>query len=164
MSAFVIDAFEFSRLKERREGAIPVNDLTRLIEELADPSGILSWKLTGSANQSGHAQLMLAVNGSLQIMCQRCLTPFVFDIDSESLLILAKDEVVADEIDALLDDDQIDVIVGTKALDIIQLVEDEVLLSMPLSPKHLVCCETSAHEALKSVKKESPFAMLKNLK
>ncbi|PUA20093.1 DUF177 domain-containing protein [Glaciimonas sp. PCH181] len=164
MSAFVIDAFEFSRLKERREGAIPVTDLTRLADELADSSGTLHWTLTGGANHTDHAQLTLAVTGQLQITCQRCLTPFAFDIDSESVLILARDEAAADEIDALLDDDQIDVIVGTKTLDILQLVEDEALLAMPLSPKHAVCPDTSALEALKSGKKESPFAMLKNLK
>ncbi|MGS0742038.1 YceD family protein [Glaciimonas sp. GG7] len=164
MSALVIDAFEFSRLKEHREGVIPVADLTRLADELASHSGTLHWVLTGGAHHSGHAKLSLGVAGSLQIMCQRCLTPFAFDIDSESVLILAKDEVAADEIDALLDDDQIDVIVGTKGLDILQLVEDEALLAMPLSPKHAVCPDTSAVDAFKSSKKESPFAMLRNLK
>ncbi|KAF3997949.1 YceD family protein [Glaciimonas immobilis] len=164
MSAFVIDAFEFSRLKERREGAMPVTDLTRLAEELADPSGTLSWVLIGGANHVAHPQLTLTVSGTLQIICQRCMTPFAFDVDSESTLILAKDEASADEIDALLDDDQVDVIIGSKALDIIQLVEDEALLAMPLSPKHTECPDTSALEALKRGKKESPFAMLKNLK
>ena len=164
MSAFVIDAFEFSRHKERREGAIPVTELVRLADETADRSGTLSWVLIGGENHGGHAQLTLSVTGSLQIMCQRCLTPFAFDIDSESVLILAKDEASADEIDALLDDDQIDVIVGSKTLSVTQLVEDEALLALPLSPKHPVCPDSSALEALKSSKKESPFAMLKNLK
>ena len=164
MSAFVIDAFEYSRLKERREGTIPVSDLGRLAEELADPSGTLKWVLAGGSNHVAHPQLTLTVTGSLQITCQRCLSPFAFDVDSESVLILAKDEASADEIDALLDDDQIDVIIGSKALDIIQLVEDEALLAMPLSPKHAVCPDTSALEALKTGKKDSPFAMLKNLK
>jgi len=164
MSAFVIDAFDFSRLKERREGVIPVTELVRLADETADRSGTLSWVLTGDVDHVGHAQLTLLVTGSLQIMCQRCLTPFTFDIDSESVLILAKDEASADEIDALLDDDQIDVIVGSKTLSIAQLVEDEVLLALPLSPKHPVCPDSSALEALKSGKKESPFAVLKNLK
>ena len=164
MSALVIDAFEFSRLKEHREGVVPVTDLTRLADELESRSGSLSWVLSGGESHSGHAQLKLEVAGSLQIMCQRCLTPFSFDIDSESVLILAKDEAAADEIDALLDDDQIDVIVGTKTLDILQLVEDEALLAMPLSPKHAICPDASELDAYKSGKKESPFAMLKNLK
>jgi uncharacterized protein len=164
MSAFVIDAFEFSRHKERREGAIPVTDLVRLADESADRSGTLSWVLAGGADHIGHAQLTLSVKGSLQIMCQRCLTPFAFDIDSESVLILAKDEASADEIDALLDNDQIDVIVGSKTLSVTQLVEDEALLALPLSPKHPVCPDPSVLVALKSGKQESPFAMLKNLK
>jgi uncharacterized protein len=42
------------------------------------------------------------------------------------------------------------------------LVEDEALLSLPLSPRHEVCPEGS--EAAVSSKLESPFAILKKLK
>ncbi|WP_041742123.1 YceD family protein [Collimonas fungivorans] len=164
MSAFVIDAFEYARHKERREGDTLVADLSRLSAETADRSGALHWVLAGGADQLGHPQLTLTVSGSTKIMCQRCLTSFAFDIDSESVLVLAKDEESADAIDALLDNDEIDVIVGTKTLNIVELVEDEALLALPLSPKHPVCPDQSALEGLKSAKKESPFAMLKNLK
>jgi uncharacterized protein len=164
MSAFVIDAFAYARHKERREGDAPVADLGRLADESADRSGALHWVLVGGVDQLGHAQLTMSVSGSMKIMCQRCLTPFSFDIDAESVLILAKDEESADEIDALLDNEEIDVIVGTKSLNIIELVEDEALLALPLSPKHPVCPDQSAHDGLKNVKKESPFAMLKKMK
>ncbi|MEO6918853.1 MAG: YceD family protein [Collimonas sp.] len=164
MSAFVIDAFEYSRHKERREGEIAVADLSRLADESADRSGVLHWVLVGGADSLGHPQLTMSVTGAIKIMCQRCLTPFAFDIDAESVLVLAKDEESADEIDALLDNDEIDVIVGTKSLNIVELIEDEALLALPLSPKHPVCPDQSALEGLKSSKKESPFAMLKNLK
>ncbi|MFC5475149.1 YceD family protein [Paraherbaspirillum soli] len=164
MSAFVIDAFEFARNKERREGEIATADLGRLADESADRSGTLRWTLVGGADHLGHSQLTLSVAGSMQLMCQRCLTSFAFEISSESVLVLAKNEESADEIDALLDNDEIDVIVGSKALNIAELVEDEALLALPLSPKHPVCPDQSALDALKNVKEVSPFAMLKNLK
>ena len=163
MNPVVIDAFEFCRLKERREGRIAVADLPRLGADCADQSGELSWSLQGGTGRLDFAQLTLAVSGTVRLMCQRCLTPFAYQIAAESVLMLAKDEQRADEIDELLDDDAIDVIVASKVLNVLDLLEDEALLALPLSPKHDVCPDAAQLEVLKS-KKESPFAALKGLK
>jgi uncharacterized protein len=164
MNAFVIDAFDFCRREERREGETAVADLPRLVDELANPSGMLHWSLQGGANKSGHAQLTLSVTGPVQLRCQRCLMLLAFEVASESILILAKDEASADEIDALLSDDEIDVIVGSSAFDAIKVIEDEALLAIPLAPKHAICPDQAALDVLKNAKKDSPFSVLKNLK
>lgn len=168
MQAFVIDAFTFSRLEEQRSGSILVADLPRLAEESANTDGALGWSLQGGKDKLGHPQLKLSVNGAVQLMCQRCLTPFAFDIDSESILILAKNEENADEIDALLEDDEVDVVVGSKTFNVMDLIEDEALLAIPQSPKHAVCpdlplasADTTAAIDAEVGKKESPFAVLK---
>ena len=163
MNAFVIDAFEFCRLKERREGEISVADSARLSGECVDKSAVLSWSIEGGISSLGFAQLTLSVSGSVSLLCQRCLTPCTFDIASESLLILAKDDAHADVIEAMQDDDTIDVIVGSKVLDVMALVEDEALLAMPLSAKHEVCPDVAALDALNGAKKSSPFDVLKRL-
>jgi uncharacterized protein len=164
MNAFVIDTFEFSRLKERREGQLAVAEFARLAEELADTSGVVNWALQGGVGSTGHPQLTLSVSATVQLMCQRCLLPFAFDVASESALILAKDEAAADEIDAMLADDRIDVIVGAKAMNILELIEDEALLAIPLSPKHPVCPDQVGQdvEVAASAKRASPFEVLKN--
>lgn len=164
MKAPLIDTFEFCRLKERREGQFAVADLTRLVGELVNESGVLIWSLQGGSNKSGYLQLVLKISGSVQLRCQRCLVSFEFPIESESTLVLAVDEKSADELDELLDDDEIDVIVGSREFNLMQLIEDEALLALPLAPKHAICPDNAALEALKGVKKESPFAALKNLK
>ncbi|HZW22683.1 YceD family protein [Noviherbaspirillum sp.] len=164
MNAFVIDAFEFCRLKERREGEIPVADLPRLAEESVDKAGVVRWSLQGGSDKRGHPQLDLAVSGTVNLMCQRCLTPFAFEIDSGATIILAQDEASADEIDAQLADESVEVIVGSHNFDVAQLVEDEALLTIPLSPKHEVCPGLTVQEAAPEGKKESPFAVLKKLK
>lgn len=164
MKASLIDIFEFCRLKEEREGEVAVADLNRLVDEAADDSGILRWSLRGGSNRMGHLQLMLQISGSVQLRCQRCLIPFAFSIESESTLILAPDEKSADEIDKLLDDDAIEVIVGSHDFDIVRLIEDEALLALPLAPKHAICPDNAAIDALKGAKKDSPFSVLKNLK
>ncbi len=164
MSAFVIDAFDFSRLKERREGDVLVADLARLSAESVNKSASLHWTLQGGADSLNHPQLILSVSGSIELMCQRCMAPLKFAVESESILILAKTDERADEIDALLDDDNVDVIVGSKALNVMELVEDEALLAIPLAPKHDVCPDNAALDDLMGAKKPSPFAVLKGLK
>jgi uncharacterized protein len=164
MNATLIDIFEFCRLKERRNGEFPVAELTRLSAESEDKSGTLHWSLQGGSHRSGHPQLLLTVSGAVQLICQRCLAPFSFPIDSESILVLATDEESANEIDELVDDDAIEVIVGTREFEIVRLIEDEALLAIPQAPKHAVCPGNAALDALKSAKKESPFSVLKNLK
>ncbi len=164
MSAFVIDTFEFCRLKERREGDVAVADLPRLAEDAADKSGGVHWLLQGGSDKLGNSKLVLSISGVVQLMCQRCLTSFAFEVVSESTLIFAKDEDSIEEIEALLADDAIDVIAGSKAANVAELIEDEVLLAIPLSPKHEVCPDQATLDVLKSTKKASPFAMLKNIK
>ena len=163
MSTTVIDTFEFSRRQETRQGEVVLASLPRLAAESLEPSDSLRWSLEGGADRIGHLQLTLTLSGTTHLMCQRCLTPFAFDMASKSVLILAKDEVQADEIDALLSDDSIDVIVGAKALDIYALVEDEALLKLPLSPKHDVCPDLTKIALQESTAKPSPFAVLKDL-
>lgn len=164
MNAFVIDAFEFCRLKERREGEIPVAELPRLAEESVDKSGSVRWVLHGGSDMRGHPQLDLTVSGTVSLMCQRCLAPFVFQVESSAILVLASDESSADEIEAQLADESVEVIVGSHSFDVTQIIEDEALLAIPLSPKHDVCPDVVVRPALQEVEKESPFAVLKKLK
>lgn len=163
MNAFVIDAFDFCRINGSREGVTPVAEMTRLTKDCADDSGTISWKVQGGTSKQGYPQLTLSVAGTVHLVCQRCLTPFAYEIDSETTLLLGKDDEHADEIEELIDDESIDVIVGSRAMNVADLVEDEALLALPQVPKHDVCPDTALLDAVKSEKK-SPFAGLKDLK
>lgn len=164
MSALVIDAFEFCRLEERLEGEAAVAELRRLASDCVDPTTSLRWSLLGGTDALGHLQMTMSVSGNVRLMCQRCMTSFDFSFASESMLLLAKSEEQADEMEEAIADDTIDVIVGSKTMNVMELVEDEALLALPLSPKHDVCPDTSALDALGDDKQASPFDVLKNLK
>lgn len=163
MSAFVIDAFEFCRNSGYREGVTPVADMTRLAADCADPSGEITWSIQGGQTRQGYPSMTLSVAGTVHLVCQRCLGPFAYHIDSSTMLVLGKDDADADEIEEVLDDESIDVIVGSHEADIRQLLEDEALLALPQAPKHEVCPDTKLMDSLKS-DKVSPFAALKSLK
>lgn len=164
MIAIAIDAFDFGRLKERREGDVPVAQLPRLVKECVDGEGSLHWELRGGTHDSGHPQLSLKVAGSVNLVCQRCLKPFAFDVESESVLVLAHDEAQADQIEAMLGEEDIDVIVGSKTLNMADLIEDETLLAIPQAPKHVQCPGKIEIADEIIVVKPSPFDVLKNIK
>jgi uncharacterized protein len=163
MNAFVIDAFEFCRINGSREGTMPVAEMTRLTKDCFDSSGTIDWRIDGSvAGKTGYPQLTLSVSGPVQLTCQRCLAPFSYEIDSSTVLVLAKDDEHADEIDGLIDDEAIDVIVGTRAMNVADLIEDEALLALPFAPKHDACPDSTLVD-IASTEKKSPFAALKGL-
>ncbi len=163
MTAFVIDAFEFCRTNGTRDGVTPVADMSRLARETAVPTGEIAWQAEGGTSKHGFPQLRLAVKGTVQLVCQRCMQPFAHELDSSTLLMLGKDDANADEIEEIIDDESVDVIVGAREMDLMYLVEDEALLALPQSPRHEVCPDTSLLDSLKS-DTQSPFAGLKNLK
>jgi uncharacterized protein len=162
-----IDAFAFCRDGEQREGQFGLSELPRLRSECVSGQGEVGWELAGSSQLSGQPALHLTIDGTIQLMCQRCLTPLEFQIQSTSTILLAKDESAADEIEATLDDDEIEVVVGSKTFDVMALIEDEALLAIPLSPKHEVCpvevkLNAEKPDTFAIGKKESPFAGLKD--
>ncbi len=163
MSAFVIDAFEFCRSNGHREGVTPVAEMSRLNKDCADTSGQIAWSVDGATSKQAYPQITLSVEGTVQLVCQRCLAPFAYEMASSTVLVLGKDDEHADEIEEILDDESIDVIVGSRTCDIRDLIEDEALLALPQVPKHDTCPDNALLDALKA-DKPSPFASLKGIK
>lgn len=167
-SVVIIDAFAFCRNGEQQAGTLRLPDLTRLRAECVSDEGDIAWTLAGemSKQANGYPVLHLTVSGTVQLKCQRCLTPYIFPIKSDSTMLLAKDEAAADQLDALLQDEELEIIVGSKTFDLTALIEDEALLALPLSPRHEVCpddVKLDARDGLANDKKESPFAVLKKV-
>jgi uncharacterized protein len=162
MSAHVVDSFEFCRSAGQASGSTPVAEFKRLCVDLADVGGELRWSFEGGLHPEGDLQLVMDVSGTVKLVCQRCMALFDHSLHAHATLVLAADDERADEAESRLDDDDIDVIVGSKAMDLLMLVEDEALLSLPLSPRHEVC--PGPVQEVQKEKPESPFAVLKNLK
>jgi uncharacterized protein len=141
----------------------PVAEMLRLAKDCADTSGEIAWKVEGGSSKQGYPQMRLSVSGPVKLVCQRCLSPFEYQIDSSTLLMLGKDDEDADEIEEIIADESVDVIVGTRSMDIMDLVEDEALLALPHTAKHDVCPDNSLLDKAKS-EKLSPFDALKGLK
>jgi uncharacterized protein len=88
--------------------------------------------LVGGSNAQGRPALTLTLAGSVPLVCQRCLQPFAAIVDQSTELLLARSEAEL----ARLDVEEIEVVLATDRLDPLTLVEDELLLSLPFSPRH----------------------------
>lgn len=156
---FVIDSFAFAREGRVLEGTLAVSQLERLHDVLAEISGEVRYRLQGLKGQRGQPQLRLTASGSIPLACQRCLKAIDFELEVDSLLELVPEgaEMSQDE----LEDDTRDFLPVAGALEVAALVEDEVLLALPLVPRHEKCGLPGAAEAGELV---SPFAALAKLK
>ena len=91
------------------------------------------------------------------LVCQRCLKPISTKIEIHQVFSLSDDEMPFSEIDS--DDDLIGF---STEFDVLNLIEDELVLSIPYAPIHKDVCIQS--EALTSSESNNPFGKLKNLK
>lgn len=153
------------------EGEVTPTQFSRLLE-LVDTQhrdiGIhLSCKLEKKDNINW---LYMSFNGSLWVACQRCLQPLDIVLDYDTKLALLYDEtqssLLDDDIDYVLLDEVIDTQQHQRLLPLAELVEDELLLNVPLSAKHDDCAMMveQVGEIPEDDESENPFAVLAGLK
>jgi uncharacterized protein len=154
----VIDGLEFARAAARLQGAWPVAEFLRLHDALRSTAGTLRYELRGVPEQQGRPVLRLKVDGALQLTCQRCLGALEFPLQLEVSLRLAASQ---EEMDAEpLEAEGPESIVAGKEMRVQALVEDEVLLAIPIAPRHEVC---AGKPAATEDRKQTPFAGLRGL-
>ncbi len=155
----IIDCLAFVRDSGVLEREVELTRLERVVEFLASVDGAVTYRLEGLKGERRQPQLRLQVQGNLQLRCQRCLEPVPFAVDIDIVLELVREEVELTEEE--IEDDGKDYLPLTEALDVVQLVEDELLLSLPLVPRHEVCDLPASGQADGHL---SAFAQLAGLK
>ena len=170
-----LDIKAFAQAGALLQGEGRLADWPRLLEEQFAGAGVDSgpvrWQLqghtqpvTGGAPQLG---LRLLAQGALQLQCQHCLAPVLETVQAERSFIFVADEATAEALD---EDSEADVLVLSRDFDALALVEDELILALPLVPRHAVCPEAlprvAADAAFDDTEAERPhpFAALAALK
>ena len=141
----VVDTLEFAREERSVSGVVQVSALPRLLELVGKSDAQLECTLSGS-REDGRNWLSLSVRGQFDLVCQRCLgaMPFTLETDNE-LQVIAPGEAWPDE---SLEDGSlslgVDAIAANAAQAVTDLIEEEVLLALPVVPKHEKGCEPPA--------------------
>ena len=148
----------------------PVGRFMRLAASTiaAGESGLVSWQAKGEHRpmRSGEPQVWLHIEAATSVMleCQRCLAPVKANVDARRSFLFVHGETTAAELDS---DSEDDVLALTRALDLGELIEDELLLALPLVPRHDACPQPLPQgdpDPLQDEEAPHPFAALAALK
>lgn len=165
-----LDVEAFAKAGVSLEGVWPMGDLARLAASVVagTATGEVTWLARGEHRpvRGGAPQVWLHVQADADLMleCQRCLAPVETKVHAQRSFLFVHGENTAAELDA---DSEDDVLAITRSLDVRELVEDELLLEIPLVPRHEECPEPlRLVEALPADEDEkpNPFAVLGALK
>lgn len=136
-----LDIFAFARTEQTLSGHLRVANLPRVAAEVL-PGTVeqhlpIKYSLVGhfSLNAEGvpESSLSLDMTAVLWLECQRCLGPYEQVLPIHTRLRLVKTEADAEA--APLDED-CDVIAGSMQFDVLNLLEEEILLALPIVAKH----------------------------
>ena len=147
-------------------GELPLSDFSRVCELLTDTTGLVRVAFEFSRDEQKVAVMQLKLESEVRMICQRCLDEAVIPVSGEYLY-----AIVVPGTEELHFPQGYDVLeVGEEPLDLLALIEDELLLSLPMvpmdppeecqQPAGLIESETSKN----AVKRSNPFSVLAQLK
>lgn len=168
-----LDVKRFAEEGATLRGGEPLRVFARLIAE-TDGRGAdspVEWWAGGELRNPGHVNpevwLHLKAHAQLALTCQRCLAPVDVAVAVERSFRFVADEAMAAAQDEHAEED---VLALDREFDLLELVEDELLMEMPVAPRHDSCPVpvrlTAADEAFDAgaPAPENPFAILGKFK
>ena len=168
-----LDVKAFAQESGELSGEDRVGAHSRLVAETHGRATELpvAWEARGELRNSQHVHpqvwMHLRASTSLSLLCQRCLAPVTVGVSVDRSF-----RFVPDEQTAAAEDEQSeeDVLALTPSFDLMELIVDELLMELPVAPRHEVCPEpvpmsVADREALEEpAARENPFALLRGLK
>lgn len=168
-----LDALRMARGGAVLQGRRPLHRLVRLLADLhapVDPEAEVVWsaraELRAAASGAPEAWLHLEATAEVPLTCQRCL-----DAVQTGLAVDRWFRFVADEDAALAEDDDCeeDLLALEPRPDLLAVIEDELIMELPLVPMHGRCPDTPAAlapapEAPAADDRPHPFSALARLK
>ena len=138
----LLDVQAFAEAATLHSGRDKLSNYERLMQETQGLGGDrpLSWVAQGELRTDAvgvsQAWLHLTVAASLPLTCQRCLGPADIEVSVDRSFRFVATEAAAEALD---DEAEEDLLVTSRHLNLAGLIEDELLLGMPLVPRHEQC-------------------------
>jgi uncharacterized protein len=166
----------FCKSSGQRAGSTALTGLQRLAGSFAAATdGQAEWSVQGSTRvrAGGAPQLWLNLRARAvaPLQCQRCLSPVALPLEVDREVLLVHGEEQAARLDEELEDD---VLALPERLNLLELLEDELILALPIVPRHDGDCPNplaglgsqagAADDADEQPERVHPFAVLAQLK
>ena len=162
-----IEPTRYAAAKRELEGFLAFANMPRLKEYLARPEGAAQVRLGFDKDEDNRVVISLGLDAELPLTCQRCLEEFNYPIHLERRLAPIASEAEAQQLPSLYEP----VILEEDFLSPLAVVEEELILGLPLIPMHAEAdCPAHNNSAYYGthlggpIAKEKPFAALAELK
>lgn len=168
-----LDVKAFAQAQAHLDGQQPLSQFNRLALEAQGPhEGVyVRWAVQGElraeAGADAQVWLHLQAETDLPMICQRCLTLAPIPLNVERSFRFVADEATAEALD---DESEEDLLALSKEFDLFELLEDELLMELPVVPLHDICPEAvplaSSDDDFEQANSEkpNPFAALAGLR
>ncbi len=128
-----IDGLRFARERGLAAGTLGLADLPR-VADLGGRAAQIRFTVRGGETARRRLCLKVSAQGVLVLQCQRCLAPLDFAVDQSVEL-----ELSTSEREIAMADDGVDRVLAHRSMDVAALVEDELILALPMIPMHEHC-------------------------
>jgi uncharacterized protein len=164
----IIDPLHLADKRGELKGQLPVSSLERIADLLFDDSGFVTVELF-FGREGRLAKVEGRISAVLKLKCQSCLQAVEWSVDNTVRLGIVGSIDQANR----LPEDYEPLLVEQDSIPLRNLIEDELLLSLPTYPKHQHSCFVSNSNNNKTNSQESdsrlsapenPFSILANLK
>jgi uncharacterized protein len=161
----IVDPRKLAEREVRITGQASIEKMPRLASYLCEESDVIDVNLLFSLDELRIRTITGDAKGHVHMTCQRCLEAVEVDVQAEFNLAIAFNEEKAKQLPRYYDP----LIVEDEEIELLQVVEEELILSLPLVPYHADCSiqtrfgdEDVAEEP--TIEKPNPFSVLAQLK
>ncbi|RMG54336.1 MAG: hypothetical protein D6717_09790 [Gammaproteobacteria bacterium] len=163
-----VDPWRLVQQRRVLQGESPLERMSRLAEHAGAQQGAARVLLEFLRDDEGHPRIRGQIEAEVGLVCQRCMEPFLLPLRQPVDLILVSDDVHAEQVQAWGEP-----VIVPEQLFLRDLIEDELLLGLPLVPRHEDEAECHRHvgrwlesepERSEDEQRSNPFAVLGELK
>ena len=147
------------------QGRVSLSRMERLCEAAAVAEGEAEVEFVLDRDEVGHSYMKGWARATVSMTCQRCLELVELALVAEFSLGLVRGEQEAER----LPEEYEPLRAGRDPVDVAPLIEDELLLALPVVPRHGQCTMNYSPEPVEEIveeepPRENPFAALAALK
>ncbi|RYZ82847.1 MAG: nucleic acid-binding protein [Proteobacteria bacterium] len=158
------DPRKFAQQGISLQGFIPVATLPRLVDVVQEATGDVQVDLAFGLNEEKKKVVTGHASADITLVCQRCLEKVTVPVQSDISLAIVWDEEQAQALPEYLDP----WIVGEGSADLFEMIEEEMLLSLPAVAYHEEPCVDrqlfTSGKPVEVKKEKNPFQVLEQLK
>ncbi|MFT6916184.1 MAG: hypothetical protein ACJAWL_002508 [Motiliproteus sp.] len=132
---FTIDSRQAADQGRIVEGVVTLVQLERLSGYLVDSDGVVNVSMNFGVDEERIRHIRGLANTTVKMLCQRCLEPVTLELEAEINLGIVADDEAAKQLPRHYDS----LIVNEPKQDLYRLVEEELILTLPLIAQHQDC-------------------------